>query len=537
MATLDEQLLEVFRAKVAVIFVQTHESIYVAGVAALVASNGWALPDGKNIRLQPHVWDCVTGMTPMQAGVDEAGRPVVAPITSPVQTMLADPSKDALVALQKINDHKYGGVFVLHSMDRFLQLPPIAVHLLRAIEMYPKQGQSEMKRLVMPVPFGYQLPADLARQVTVIEHTLPQAEDLVRHITNRIPASVRSTSPQLHTEGGVQQLAEAGLGMTLTEFTVALGRVKASKGDFNAHAVSMHKREIVKKSGVLDFMESPVGMDDVGGLDDLKEWLAMRQCAFTQEARDYGLPAPKGLLLLGIPGCGKSLTAKVISKSWDMPLLRLDMGRIFAGLVGASEKNMAAAIQIAETVAPCILWVDEVEKNVSSTSGGGGDSGTSSRVFASLLTWLQEKTSKCFVVMTANSISALPPELLRKGRLDEIFFVDLPDAKARAEIFGIHLRSHKQDPSLFDLPRLAAITEEFSGAEIEQIVVAAMFCSFSQSRALADEDLVAETTRSAPLARSQAHKFKELREWADGNARLASTTAPEITAINTGYVN
>jgi len=220
------------------------------------------------------------------------------------------------------------------------------------------------------------------------------------------------------------------------------------------------KKQIIRKTGILEYIDSKVNLEDVGGLATLKKWLHLRSQCFGQIAQEFGVGTPKGLLLTGVPGCGKSLTAKCVSSSWNMPLLRLDMGKIFQGVVGSSESNIRSALRTAEAISPCILWIDEIEKGLSGSSGGASDGGTATRVFGTLLTWMQEETAPVFVFATANNINSLPPELLRKGRFDEIFFVDFPSTLERKKILEIHLKKLKRDPEKFDLNRLAALGGE-----------------------------------------------------------------------------
>jgi SpoVK/Ycf46/Vps4 family AAA+-type ATPase len=265
-------------------------------------------------------------------------------------------------------------------------------------------------------------------------------------------------------------------------------------------------------------------MADVGGLDLLKGWLSTRSGAFSAKARDFGLPEPKGLLLLGVQGCGKSLTAKAIASAWRLPMLRLDVGAIMNAYIGSSEENMRKAIHIAESLAPCILWLDEIEKGFESAGGGtpSGDSGTSARVFATFLTWLQEKTKPVFVIATANSIDRLPPEMLRKGRFDEIFFVDLPSRQEREEIFAIHLSRRGRDPSRFDLAALGEKSEGLSGAEIEAVTVEGLWRAYPEERDLAQADLTDALRDTVPLSRTMAESIDSLRAWARSRARPAS---------------
>jgi SpoVK/Ycf46/Vps4 family AAA+-type ATPase len=262
----------------------------------------------------------------------------------------------------------------------------------------------------------------------------------------------------------------------------------------------------------------------VGGLQNLKTWLGRRTTAFGEKARQFGLPEPRGLLLLGVQGCGKSLTAKAVAAHWKLPLLRLDMGRIFSGLVGSSEENLRKAIRVAEGVAPVVLWVDEIEKGLSGVGGNAGvnDGGVTARVFGTLLTWLQEKTDPVFVVATANRIDGMPPELLRKGRFDEIFFIDLPELAERKDIFRIHLERRKRDAAAFDLEALAARAEGFSGAEIEQAIIAGLYEAFGENVELGQPHLLRALQETFPLSVTMKDEIARLRTWARGRTRPAS---------------
>jgi SpoVK/Ycf46/Vps4 family AAA+-type ATPase len=288
------------------------------------------------------------------------------------------------------------------------------------------------------------------------------------------------------------------------------------------------KKQIIRKSGVLEYYAASTSLKDVGGMEFLKEWLRKRTRSFSDKAAAFGLPAPKGVLLLGVQGCGKSLVAKAIASHWDLPMLRMDVGKVFGSLVGQSEENVRRAIQVAESVAPCVLWVDELEKGFAGVQCGGyGDSGTTQRVFATFLTWMQEKTAAVFLIATANDVSQLPPELLRKGRFDEIFFIDLPDSPEREEIFSIHLKKRKRDPKDFDLKELAKQTAGFSGAEVEQVVIAGLFAAFDKDRELTQEDLLGEAKEFVPLSVMMREEINALREWAKLRTRPASRNDDE----------
>ncbi len=393
------------------------------------------------------------------------------------------------------------------------------------------------------------IPAELAALVTVLDYPLPD-EDQLRELLDRMidrntAAGALSVDP---ADDALERLAKAALGLTAFEAENAFARAMADDGHLAATDVSIvtaEKAQIVRKSGLLEMINSTVRLDDIGGLGTLKTWLTKRSGSWLDEARAYGLPAPKGVLVTGVPGCGKSLVAKAMASAWSLPLVRLDVGRVFGGLVGASEQNIRTAIRTSEAVAPCVLWIDEIEKGFAgATSAANGDSGTSARVFGTFLTWLQEKTSAVFVMATANNISLLPPEFLRKGRFDEIFFVDLPTLPERAQIFALHLRARlAAGPALGALGvddaltgRLAAATEGFSGAEIEQAVISACFDAFDGRRPLTETDLSRAVTHTVPLSITQAEQIAALRSWAAVRAVPASAPAeaPEGSVLTVG---
>jgi SpoVK/Ycf46/Vps4 family AAA+-type ATPase len=290
--------------------------------------------------------------------------------------------------------------------------------------------------------------------------------------------------------------------------------------DRDINLVTEEKKQIIRESQALEFYAVHETPGDVGGLGVLKEWLRLRERAFSQEARNYGLPAPKGIALIGIPGTGKSLTAKMIGGLWQLPLLRLDVGSLFGSLVGESEERTQKALKLAEIVAPCILWIDEIDKAFAFSDHDGG---VSRRVFGTILTWMQEKTAPCFVVATANDISSLPPELLRKGRFDEIFFLDLPTAAERQEIFAVHLKKRNRLPQDFDTAQLARQSEGYVGAEIEQAIIDAMYVGFNANREFTTVDIAAALKRQVPLSVSSQETIEALRNWLrEGRAQSAS---------------
>jgi SpoVK/Ycf46/Vps4 family AAA+-type ATPase len=365
------------------------------------------------------------------------------------------------------------------------------------------------------------VPDELADSAVVIELPLPDSEEL-----DEVLAGLTQT-PGLKvtlTAAGREKLGQAALGMTAAQAHRAYAKVIVRDNaldDRHIDAVVREKKEVIRENEALEFYPVHETPDHIGGLDVLKQWLRLRERAFSQEARDYGLPAPKGIALIGIPGTGKSLTAKMIGGLWRIPLLRLDVGALFGSLVGEAEERTRRALRLAETVAPCVVWIDEMEKAL---AHGGGDSGTSTRVFGAILTWMQEKTAPCFVVGTANDITSLPPEVLRKGRFDEIFFLDLPTAEERTEIFSVHLAKRRRLVADFDLAELAASSEGYVGAEIEQAIVDAMYVGFNEGgREFRTDDIVAALARQVPLSVSQRETISALRTWLrEGRAQSAS---------------
>jgi SpoVK/Ycf46/Vps4 family AAA+-type ATPase len=316
----------------------------------------------------------------------------------------------------------------------------------------------------------------------------------------------------------------AALGLTATEAVRVLRKACDRAGGLNEEAIASmvrEKRQALRRTPALTFHEAPTGLDDVGGLDELKRWLRERRRAFSEEARQFGLPTPRGLLLLGVQGCGKSLCAKSVAREWRFPLLRLDLAAAFGAANRSPEITIREAMSVAESVAPAVLWIDEIEKGFAASSADP----SASRVFGSFLTWLAEKETPVFVAATANDIANLPPELLRRGRFDELFFVDLPTTREREEILMIHLRKWGRDPLQFPIEELAEQAERLSGAELEQVVSAALYTAFSDSRDLAVNDLANAINETVPLYETYEERIKELRDWARTRARSATLDA------------
>jgi ATP-dependent 26S proteasome regulatory subunit len=371
------------------------------------------------------------------------------------------------------------------------------------------------------------IPPELEKDLTVIDVPLPTTADLLmllKDIARVVTASKRAVVDV--SRETAEALVSAAHGLTLSEAENAFAKAVAADNRLDANDVQLlleEKKQVVRKSGLLEYDGAQTSIASVGGLSNLKQWLARRKHAFSEAARQFGLPQPKGLLLLGVQGCGKSLTARAIANSWRLPLVRLDIGRIYSGLVGSSEENLRQAIRTVEGLAPAVLWVDEIEKGLAGASGGGGgDTGVSARIFGTLLTWLQEKTAPVFVVATANRVDGLPPELLRKGRFDETFFIDLPTEGERAAILALQLQRRGRDPKAYPVAALARAANDFSGAELEQVVVSGLYDAFADGTELTAEHLHAAITQTRPLAVMMAEDVQRLRAWAATRTRPAS---------------
>src|SRR5262245_44291314 len=433
-------------------------------------------------------------------------------------------TKDPLMALDQVIEQVEPAIFIFKDFHPFLTKNNFAVtRKLKEIALHLKNS---FKTIVLVSPV-LEIPTELEKEMTVLNHPLPSREDLTA-LLDKIVADVKQFK-QVRIEldeRGRERLLQAALGLTIGEAENVFAKiiVKDERLSVDAvHEVFAEKQQIIRKSGLLEYYATNESFENVGGMAVLKDWLNKRAVALTAEARAFGLPAPKGILMLGVQGCGKSLCAKAVSNLWQLPLLRFDMGRMFGSLVGSSEENVRRAIAVAESVAPAILWVDEIDKAFAGSQGSGAtDGGTTARVFGTFLTWLSEKTAPVFVVATANDISHLPPELLRKGRLDEIFFVDLPSKEERAEVFQIHLNKRGRDATQFDLDALVDATKDFSGAEIEEAIISALYDAFYAGEQLTTQHIQSVLGQTVPLARTMDEQINRLGSWADGRARNAS---------------
>ncbi len=478
-----------------------------------IASFEWERVRGQVIALSEHlkapmrIWSQSTGL--LHCTAEGAASAEDAAATDPLEV------------LKQIHASDEPGVWLLEDFQPFLRDEHHPI--LRWLRELARSPSSPRKLVVLSTPQPG-LPVDLRKEVPTIELELPGVDDLRVVLEDAARAlDVRATADEA--------LLDAARGLTVMEARLAFGKAAAQLGQLDHGAVPVVAREkerIIKQSEVLEYYPTDARMTDVGGLDQLKEWLDRRGRAFGAGARDFGLDAPKGVLLLGVQGCGKSLLAKAVAATWQFPLLRFDMGKVFGGIVGQSEGNIRTALQVAQALAPCVLWIDEIEKGLAGMgSSDQTDGGTTARVVGTLLTWMQEKREPVFVVATANRIDMLPPELLRKGRFDEIFFVDLPTRAVREDILSIHLKRKRRDPKDFDVAKLAEGSVGFSGAELEEAVREGLFDAFAEGRELHTDHVKRALDKTFPLSRTMRDQIESLRQWAKVRARLAAGQSPE----------
>lgn len=461
-------------------------------------------------------WSCTTGLVP---GGATGG-------SIQLQKNRNSPTRDPLAALDQVIEQVDPAIFLFKDLHPFLTRGNQNQHaIIRKLKEIALQLKNSFKTIVLVSPV-LEVPVEIEKEVTVLHLPLPSSAE-ISELLDKIVNDVRRFK-QIKIElddAGRDRLLQAARGLTLNEAENVFARILVRKERLTGEEVPEvleEKRQLVRKNGLLEYYDTSESFEEVGGLASLKDWLQKRALAFSPAAREFGLSAPRGVLLLGVQGCGKSLCAKAVASLWEVPLLRFDIGKMFGSFVGSSEDNIRRAIQVAESVAPAILWVDEIDKAFAGASNHAGDSGTSARVLGTFLTWLSEKSAPVFVMATANDISNLPPELLRKGRLDEIFFVDLPDVAEREAIFAIHLRRRGRDPEAFPLGELAAASEGLSGAEIEEVINSALYEAFYENSDLKENHLFSGLRQTVPLSRTMEEQLQELRKWSHGRARRAA---------------
>lgn len=430
-------------------------------------------------------------------------------------------------AIEWVTRQREPGIFVFKDLHPFVDSPAVTRWLRDAIASF--KGTQKTIVLMSPVQ---QIPIELEKEVAVLDFAMPDMAELNQVLSQQLE---QNRTRRITTEAR-EKLLKAALGLTRDEAEKVYRKAQVTAGRLTEEEVNVvlsEKKQLIRRNGILEYIEEDETIEAVGGLEELKRWLKQRSNAFTERAREYGLPQPKGMLILGVPGCGKSLIAKTTSRLWGLPLLRLDMGRVYDGsMVGRSEANLRNALKTAESISPTILFIDEIDKAFAGSAGSAdSDGGTSSRIFGSFLTWMQEKSSPVFVMATANRVERLPSEFLRKGRFDEIFFVDLPTTEERKEIFKIHLSKRRREIERFDLDQLAAVCDGYSGAEIEQALVAAMYEAFAQEREFTQLDIIAAIKSTLPLSKTMTEQVTALRDWARQRARPAASSVAEYQRL------
>lgn len=497
---MEQQLIHYVRAGHPGIYLVSAEETRVESVMQSVA---------QSVNHPLFVWSVTTGLVDPQNG----------------QTRNAN---DPLQVLELIEELPEETIVLLKDFHLFLEEGnPV---LIRQLKETLRAAKAKGRTLVL-LGCRCLLPPELEREFVVVEFRLPDAETL-----GRVLDSLADSAGQPKPDGDEREaLLDAASGLTSIEAENAGALSLVETGRLCPSVIAREKAQEVRKNGLLEICDQPASLDEVGGLEGLKSWLLQRKDAFSREAREYHLPSPKGLLIIGVPGTGKSLTARATASVLQRPLLKLEAGRLFASLVGQSEANLRTVLHTVEAIAPCVLWIDELEKGLS-TGTSGTDGGTSARVFGSLLSWLQDRTAPVFVVATANDVTRLPPELLRKGRFDELFFVDLPSTEEREAIWRIQITKHHRNPDDFEVAQLARATEGFTGAEIEQVFIDALHEAFSRRQEPTDLSISMVLGEVVPLSRLMRDEIAGLRAWAQGRARRATpvTDQPRGRRIQTG---
>ena len=497
------------KAKIPVISIVTYEWQRLYGFCVGVAN--------KN-NLEFLRWSCTTGLYQWNN-------------ESKIFEIKDDDLEDPIDLLQWfINNEQKNLILLIEDFQPFMTIENFQI--IRLLREATRIDTDLSKTLIVQTPFYISI-AELQKEIPLLELDLPDESVLTTIFNSCIDNLEYDSKPQNKTD--IKDIVSASLGMSSIEAEWTFRRIIAEKERLTLAEIPLivkEKEQIIKKEGILEYYHPKGDFNQVGGLEYLKVWLKNRGKAFSNDAKDFGLTSPKGVMLLGVPGCGKSLVSKTIANEWGLPLLKFDLGKVFGGIVGESESNIRKALALAETIAPSILWIDEIEKGLSGLNGSG-DSGTSARVFGNLLTWMQEKKSEVFVIATANNIEQLPPELLRKGRFDEIFFVDLPSEKERHIIFNIHIENCGRNFKDFNLDLLIQASKGFSGAEIEEAINEGLYLSYADetSTDLTTTHILDALNKTYPLSKTMASTINALRKWAKVRARFASNDEIEKLEI------
>lgn len=514
-----KELGQHLKARFPIIYVLTHED-----ARAVDAMKDFLSTDEHFKSRELYDWTCTMGVgTPTGEHID------------------SDETSEPIRAVARFMGHKKPSIMFMRDLHSFLKSPPgmpAAPDLVRALREaahFFRTGASP--RAIIVVAPELALPKDLDKDVSILDFPLPTEAELRSTLESMIKVNSQSGKIKIELEAqDRERVAKAALGLTLTEAENAFARAMVNDGMLTIDDIELvhdEKRQTIRKSGNLEFVDANIKLDEIGGLGNLKAWLNKRADSWLDEAKKYSLPSPKGVLITGIPGGGKSLTAKAMSAAWSLPLLRMDIGKVFNKYIGESEGNFRAALTTAEALAPCVLWIDEIEKGFSGGSSGEFDGGTTTRILGTFLTWMQEKSKPVFVIATANNIDSLPPEFMRKGRFDEIFFVDLPSHEERKHIWKIHILKRLKNSEISGevsategiLEKLATLTDGFTGAEIEQALISALYDAFSERRNLAVTDLTNAVKNTVPLSITQKEELQRMREWAATRAVSATGAA------------
>ena len=526
--TFNKKLTDYIKARYAVLVIESFEEERVLRELQGIA---------QNLKHELYIWNSTDGVT-------------FANGSSASQDKTLDFTAALKFCENRAKEQGSRNIFVFCDADQYLNSKSPAANRRRLRDFainIRKKGYVSNCIIISPT---FEITTDLQKEITLVDFPLPTREEVKEIITAFLNnyKGVQGVTIDVDNEL-LEKFVDASVGLTKLEIDNCFARALVSNRKIDASdlkGILSEKKQIIRKTGILEYIDSQLNLNDVGGLQTLKKWLELRSHCFGDEALKFGVKPPKGVLLTGIPGCGKSLTAKCVATAWNMPLLRLDMGKIFQGIVGSSESNMRLALNTAEAISPSILWIDEIEKGLSGASGGGGDGGTSTRVFGNLLTWMQEKTAPVFVFATANNINGLPPELLRKGRFDEIFFVDFPTSEERKKILGIHISKLGRDISKFDLDKLASLSGEqqfgkdvvLAGAELEAWVADSLIQSFSRridgdgNADLSMKDFETTISRVVPMGQMRKDEFTKIRERANENAVSASASQQSQNAAS-----
>jgi SpoVK/Ycf46/Vps4 family AAA+-type ATPase len=427
-------------------------------------------------------------------------------------------TQDPVKALDYIIKENLPGFFIFKDLNSYMKESPELVRKLR--EIYQKFKNSKTTIFLLS-PDEYFDDA-LKKEIDILSFGLPEYDELEKLFNRFLDSMEKSGRTIALSKEERKNFVIAVQGLTIDEAYKAYMKAFQNKSTIDIsliETVHLEKKQLILKEGVLEYYPHKFTLDDLGGLDNLKNWLNKRQQAFTKEAQEFGLERPRGFLAMGISGCGKSLAAKITASLWNLPLFRLDMNLVYAGVAGAPELIFSRALKTMDSVAPAVLWIDEIESGISDKHSDSA----SSRILGYFLTWMQEHESEIFITATANRIDLLPAELMRRGRFDQIFFIDLPTRIEREEIFSIHLASRNNDVSDFNIPQLAQITKGWSGSEIEQVIISAMYEAFNEGRKLIEDDLFVIFGSSVPLSTTMEEQIKKIRSWAHNRAARASS--------------